>query len=170
MIYFYLIIVFIIGQRLIELYIANKNEQWMKGHGGFEIGNEHYKLFIFLHILFFVFLIVEVNSIFVETGGTFNVYFFFLFILTQIGRVWCILSLGKFWNTKIIVIPKVIFIKKGPYKYMKHPNYVIVFIELCTIPAIFGAFKTAILFPILHLILLTIRIPSEEQALGRRIQ
>ncbi len=84
-------------------------------------------------------------------------------------RVWCIVSLGKFWNTKIIVLPKVVMIKKGPYKYMKHPNYLIVFVELFTIPAMFGAYITAILFPILHLLLLTIRIPAEDRALGRRV-
>lgn len=169
MIYFYIIIMFTIGQRFMELYIANKNEHWMRERGGFEVGNEHYKLFVFLHIIFFVFLMVEVNSMYLETGVTFNIYFFFVFLLAQIGRIWCILSLGRFWNTKIIVIPKVILIKKGPYKYMKHPNYVIVLMELFVIPSMFGAYKTAIVFPVLHLILLSIRIPSEDRALGRRM-
>lgn len=170
MINFYIIVLFIIGQRLTELYIANKNEQWMKERGGFEVGNEHYKLFIFLHIIFLIFLLIEVNSLFIGNGVIFNIYFFIIFLLAQVGRVWCIVSLGRFWNTKIIVMPKVILIKKGPYKYIKHPNYVIVFIELFVIPAMFGAYKTAMLFPILHLLLLAIRIPSEERALGRKVQ
>ncbi|MBO1004617.1 isoprenylcysteine carboxyl methyltransferase family protein [Pseudogracilibacillus auburnensis] len=169
MIYFYIILAFIMMQRLVELYIANKNEQWMRERGGIEIGSEHYKLFIFLHILFFIFLIIEVTTLYIGSELTFNFYFFLMFFLAQVGRVWCILSLGKFWNTKIIVLPKVILIKKGPYKYIKHPNYVIVFIELFVIPAMFGAYVTAFLFPVLHLLLLTIRIPSEERALGRRV-
>lgn len=169
MIFFYLLLTFIIGQRLVELYIAHRNEKWMLERGGIEIGNEHYKLFIFLHILFFIFFIYEVHYSVTLELITVNYYFFFLFIIAQIGRVWCIVSLGKFWNTKIIVLPKVVLIKKGPYKYMKHPNYVIVFIELFTIPAMFGAYMTAALFPILHLLLLMIRIPAEEKALGRRV-
>ena len=169
MIYCLLIISFIIGQRLLELYIARKNERWMLERGGIEVGNEHYKLFILMHIVFFMVLIYEVGSSLQSSNLTINVYFFILFLITQVGRVWCILSLGKFWNTKIIVLPKVIHIKKGPYKYVKHPNYIIVFIELFVIPAMFGAYLTAIIFPTLHLILLTIRIPSEERALGRKL-
>lgn len=164
MIYFYVIVTFIIAQRLVELYIANKNEQWMRARGGVEVGNGHYKWFIFLHILFFFFLIVEVNLAVLH----FNIYLCIIFLLTQVGRVWCILSLGKFWNTKIIVLRKVVFIKKGPYKYIKHPNYVIVLVELIVIPAMFGLYITAIVFPLLHLLLLMVRIPSEERALGRR--
>ena len=169
MIFFYLIITFIICQRLVELYIAHKNEKWMLARGGIEVGNEHYKLFILLHVTFFIILIYEVHNIVTAQSVAFNIYFFFLFVIAQIGRVWCIVSLGKFWNTKIIVLPKVVMIKKGPYKYMKHPNYLIVFVELFTIPAMFGAYITAILFPILHLLLLTIRIPAEDRALGRRV-
>src|SRR5699024_2776782 len=133
MINFYIIVLFIIGQRLTELYIANKNEQWMRERVGFEVGSEHYKLCILIHItffIFFIFLLIEVNSLFIGNGVVFNIYFFIIFLLAQVGRVWCIVSLGRFWNTKIIVMPKVILIKKGPYKYIKHPNYVIVFIEL----------------------------------------
>jgi|SRR5690625_1412480 len=170
MIYFYIIILFIVAQRLVELYIASKNEQWMRERGGFEIGKEHYKLFVFLHILFFISVMFEVNWLYVETNISFNGYFFTVFLLAQIARIWCIASLGRFWNTKIIVMPKVALIKKGPYKYMKHPNYFIVFIELFAIPAMFGAYKTAMLFSILHLALLTIRIPSEDRALGRKVQ
>ena|SRR5699024_1336526 len=170
MIIFYIIVFFIIAQRLFELYIANKNEQWMRARGGFEIGSEHYKLFILLHVSFFISLLIETHSKYAIGEISFNIYFFLVFLLAQIGRMWCIVSLGRFWNTKIIVLPKVIHIKKGPYKYIKHPNYVIVFIELLVIPSMFGAYWTAIIFPILHLALLSVRIPSEERALGRRTQ
>src|SRR5699024_1373516 len=130
MIIFYVIVFFIIAQRLFELYIANKNEQWMIARGGFEIGSEHYKLFILLHVSFFISLLIENHSIYAIGEISFNIYFFLVFLLAQIGRMWCIVALGRFWNTKIIVLPNVLHIKKGPYKYIKHPNYVIVFIEL----------------------------------------
>ncbi|NLI68693.1 MAG: hypothetical protein GX374_08610 [Bacilli bacterium] len=169
MIYFYGLVCFIIMQRLIELYIAHKNEHWMKARGGIEVGREHYKWFVWLHIAFFVFMLLEFHyHAFVKQKAIpFYFLFFILFVIAQAGRIWCIHSLGKFWNTKIIVLPKVALIKKGPYKYMKHPNYVIVFIELLVIPLMFGLYLTAYIFPFLHLLLLTVRIPMEEEALDR---
>lgn len=166
MVLFYVIFLFLILQRLIELKIAANNEKWMKQRGGIEVGKEHYKYFVILHVSFFCSLLIEVNMI---SHLQFNKFFFSLFLISQLGRLWCIYSLGRFWNTKIIVLPKVVLIKKGPYKYVKHPNYIIVFIELFSIPLIFGAYVTAFLFPFFHLFLLTIRIPKEERALRRSI-
>src|SRR5699024_7888527 len=87
-------------------------------------------------------------------------------MLVQLCRVWCMLSLGRFLNTKIIVLPSVAVIKTGPYKYMKHPNYVIVFAELFLLPVMFGALWTASLFPLLLMSFLSVRIPLEDKALG----
>lgn len=165
--FFYIVFLFVIAQRMLELIIANQNEQWMKQRGGVIIAQEHYFLFIILHFCFLVSLFLEVALI-GERPFSLNIYFFVLFLIVQLGRVWCIQSLGKFWNTKIIVIPKVILIKKGPYRFIKHPNYVIVFIELFTLSFMFGAYLTGILFPLLHLAVLMVRIPAEDRALGRR--
>ena len=96
----------------------------------------------------------------------FRSFLFSLFIVLQTLRIWCIVSLGRFWNTKIIVLPRVALIKKGPYKYVDHPNYIIVGMELFVIPLLFGAYVTTFVFPILHLILLKIRIPKETEALS----
>lgn len=159
----YIFIGIVIAERLIELKIAAKNESWMKQHGGFEVGKGHYKLFIIMHVAFFLSLMVELQYI---TVG-FHISLFILFMLVKLCRVWCMLSLGRFWNTKIIVLPSVAVIKTGPYKYMKHPNYVIVFAELFLLPAMFGALWTASLFPLLHMSLLSVRIPLEDKALGR---
>ncbi|HLR23353.1 MAG TPA: isoprenylcysteine carboxylmethyltransferase family protein [Pseudogracilibacillus sp.] len=159
----YIFIGIVIAERLVELKIAAKNESWMKQHGGFEVGKGHYKLFIIMHVAFFLSLMVELQYI---TVG-FHISLFILFMLVQLCRVWCMLSLGRFWNTKIIVLPSVAVIKTGPYKYMKHPNYVIVFAELFLLPAMFGALWTASLFPLLHMSLLSVRIPLEDKALGR---
>ena len=163
MIYAYLFVGLVIVERFVELKIASRNETWMKERGAVEKGKGHYKLFVALHIAFFVSLFIELQGIEV----TFHPVFFTFFMLAQLVRIWCITALGKFWNTKIIVLPNVAIIKKGPYKYMKHPNYVIVFIELFVLPAMFGAFMTASLFPLLHMLLLAVRIPIEEKALGR---
>lgn len=156
----------IICQRLVELAIARRNEKWMKDRGGIEKGKKHYKWFIVLHSLFFLSIIWEVA--WSDTAGRqLNYFLFMIFIVTQIGRIWCIHTLGRFWNTKIIVLPGVALIKKGPYKYIKHPNYLIVLIELFVIPLLFGAYFTAFLFPLLHLGLLRLRIPREEKALTK---
>lgn len=157
--------IFLIGQRLIELKIAAHNERWMKRRGGIEKGKEHYKWFVLLHIAFFMMLSFEANW-FLPHDQSLNKYLLMIFILLQIGRVWCIWALGKFWNTKIIVIPGVLCIKKGPYKYLKHPNYLIVGMELFIIPLLFQAYLTAIVFPLLHLLLLKVRIPEENRALS----
>lgn len=90
-----------------------------------------------------------------------------MFLLVQAGRIWALTSLGEFWNTKIIVLPEARPIKRGPYRYLKHPNYVIVSIELLVIPLLFHAYMTAVIFTILNGYLLSIRIPAEEQALAQ---
>ncbi|MEC5422507.1 isoprenylcysteine carboxylmethyltransferase family protein [Virgibacillus sp. C22-A2] len=155
----------IIIQRLVELNIAKKNEKWMKERGGIERGQSHYKWFIILHVLFFISLLLE-SMMRDVTHVTLNYFLFAVFILTQLIRIWCIRTLGKFWNTKIIISPNFSLVSEGPYKFVKHPNYIIVGIELIVIPLLFGAYITAVVFPILHVLLLTIRIPSEEKALA----
>jgi methyltransferase len=162
----WIFILLIIGQRLVELVIAKKNEKWMKARGGIETGGEHYKWFIYLHTLFFMSILLEVLMKVNSQDIRFNYVYFVVFFAAQLARFWCIYSLGRFWNTKIIVLPRVSLIKKGPYKYVKHPNYIIVAVELFVIPMLFGAYVSAIAFPILHIILLRIRIPAEEKALA----
>lgn len=161
----WIVIFFIICQRVIELIIAKSNERWMTERGGIKLGEEHYKWFILLHGLFFLSIILEVLFQ-TERTQSLNIFLFTIFIVTQLGRIWCIATLGRFWNTKIIVLPRVALIRKGPYKYVKHPNYIIVAVELFVIPLLFGAYITAILFPVFHLLLLRIRIPREEKALA----
>src|SRR5690625_4167208 len=166
MTFFIFLLLFILGQRLFEIHLAKKNERWMKEKGAIEVASDHYKWFIWLHTLFFISLILEVSLQSVQHNLTVNWFFLWIFILMQIGRAWCILSLGKFWNTKIIVLPNVVLLKKGPYRWLKHPNYIIVLIELFVIPIMFHAYISSVLFPTLHILLLTIRIPAEEEALG----
>lgn len=163
-IWMWVLIFVIISQRLIELVIAKNNEKWMKERGGIEHGEGHYKWFIMIHTLFFISLIIE-STMNNRIDFTLNYTLFFIFIITQLGRIWCILTLGRFWNTKIIILPNVTLIRNGPYKYVKHPNYIIVGVELIIIPLLFGTYITAIIFPVLHYILLRIRIPKENAAL-----
>ncbi|QKY69173.1 isoprenylcysteine carboxyl methyltransferase family protein [Lentibacillus sp. CBA3610] len=162
----WLFLLAVITQRLVELSIAKSNEKWMKRMGGIEKGEKHYKWFILLHCSFFISIIIETSLKNHEFMGV-NYFLLFIFLAAQAGRFWCIHALGKFWNTKVIILPGVALIKKGPYKYVKHPNYMIVAVELFVIPLLVGAPLTAFLYPILHLVLLRVRIPREEKALTR---
>lgn len=156
---------FLVVQRLCELVIARRNEKWMKERGGLERGEEHYKYFVFLHLLFFLSILTEVFLL-KRIVIPFQPAFFIVFLLAQIARIWCIQSLGKFWNTKVIVLPDFPLVKRGPYRYIKHPNYIIVGIELFVIPLLFGAIITSVIFPFLHIVLIKyIRLPVEERAL-----
>jgi methyltransferase len=164
MLYFILFFFVLMIQRFVELFIAKSNEKWMKQQGAKEYGQSHYKMMVAIHIAFFVSLLIE-GGIF-HTGV--NAYWPLLltgFILTQIGRVWVISSLGKYWNTKIIVLPNAAVVARGPYKYLKHPNYFIVTLEFLIVPLLFNAYWTLFIFALLNQFILSIRIPLEENAL-----
>lgn len=161
---FTILIGIVILQRLVELVVARKNEKWMKAQGAYEAGASHYPFMIMLHTAFFISLITEVYF-FERTLSPFWVPLLIIFLLAQVARVWCLTSLGKFWNTKIIILPGAEVVQKGPYKLIRHPNYVIVCTELLVLPLIFQAYFTAIVFTLLNILILSVRIPAEERAL-----
>ena len=160
---FYLILAFVIIQRIVELFIAKKNEKLMLAKGAYEVGATHYPFMILLHISFFVCLLIEV--IYIKSFATLNYNLLIVFLLLQLLRVWCLVSLGPFWNTKIIILPGAEVVVKGPYSFMRHPNYLVVCLEIAVLPLMFQAYVTAICFTILNVIILSIRISIEEKAL-----
>ncbi|MFC4322729.1 isoprenylcysteine carboxyl methyltransferase family protein [Litchfieldia salsa] len=164
MVIFCLFFLFLVTQRITELIIAKKNEKWMKSNGAFEVGQEHYNLIVSTHVLFFMSFCIEVLLKGIELSQIFPIIFTF-FILSQFMRIWAIASLGRYWNTKIIIMPNAEIIKKGPYQYLRHPNYVVVTLELIIIPLLFNAYITATIFTLLNVLVLSIRIPAEEKAL-----
>lgn len=155
---------FIILQRVIELWIAKRNERELKQNGAIEFGIEHYPWMVLLHTGFFTVLIIEVVTLNRELS-TLWMLWVTLFALAQIGRMWVIQTLGKHWNTKIIVLPNSEVVVRGPYKYVKHPNYVIVATEIIVISLLFNAIITGVIFSLLNAWMMSIRIPIEEQAL-----
>lgn len=165
MTFFYLLLGFVILQRLLEVAYARSNERLMKQQGAIEAGAGHYKWIVLLHVLFFVSLLVEVEM-WEPSYGRGWLVFFAIFIVAQVLRVWALASLGRFWNTKILVLPGATKVKSGPYRWIPHPNYVVVAMEIAALPLIFGAWRTAIVFSIANaLLLLLVRIPAEEKAL-----
>ena len=161
--FFYLILVLVIIQRLVELLIAKKNEKAMLAKGAYEVGAAHYPFMILLHVSFFVSLLIEV--IFFKSVLTPHIEWLVIFLVLQLLRIWCLVSLGMFWNTKIIILPGANVVMKGPYSFIRHPNYLVVCLEIALLPVMFEAYFTAITFTILNFIMLAVRIPIEEKAL-----
>ncbi|MCD8193877.1 MAG: hypothetical protein LUD74_04895 [Tannerellaceae bacterium] len=159
---FWFFISFIIVLRLAELVVSQRNEQWLLDQGAVEYGQGHYRFMVTLHICFFLSMIVEY---FLRGQPTGSMLLFELYLLLLAVKVWVIHSLGKFWNTRIYRIPNAPLVKKGPYKYIKHPNYLVVVLEILLIPLVFRLYCTAIVFSVLNLMMLYVRIKTEDKAL-----
>ena len=159
---FTLFISFIVVLRIAELLLSKRNEKWLLQNDAVEYGQEHYPFIVALHVLFLVSLIVEYSTL---QNATCNLFFLVLYFLFLAFKIWIIFSLGKFWNTKIYHIPDMPLIKKGPYKYFKHPNYFVVVAEIAIIPLIFHLYFTAIIFSVLNAIMLFVRIRAENKVL-----
>jgi methyltransferase len=164
MTFFFVLFFLLAAQRLIELVIAKKNEKWILQQGGMEFGRNHYPLMILLHSSFFISLFVESHLKGYPLSSQWPLLLFFL-VLTQGLRYWAITSLGPFWNTRIMVLPGAAPIEKGPYRYLRHPNYLAVILEFLLIPLLFNAFFTCILFSLFNAFLLKYRISVEEKIL-----
>lgn len=160
----YLLIVMVIGQRIVEMIVANHNASWIKSKGGYEVGRSHYRYIVILHLLFFLSLILEI-MINRPEFMVWSVIPFIIFLLAQIGRVWALTSLGRFWNTRIMILPGAKIVTKGPYRFIRHPNYAIVIIEIAMLPLVFQAYWTALIFTIFNALIISVRINIEEKAL-----
>lgn len=162
-----IIVGLVIIQRLLELLWARYNTKRNRMGGALEVGAEQYKYFILLHSSFFVVLLLEVYW-----RGTGNKIFWWplgIFIIAQGLRIWCLSSLGRFWTTRIIILPGSNPITKGPYRFIRHPNYLAVILELAFLPLVFSAWFTAIFFSLFNGFLLRWRINIEEWALKELI-
>lgn len=151
-------------QRLLELRLAQANLRWALAQGGHEFGREHYPLFFVLHGCWMLGWLLE--GLARNQLSPIWEFFVAVFLLAQGLRYWAIQSLGKYWNTRIIVVPGAPRVRTGPYRYFPHPNYLAVALELLSLPLVFNAWITALVASCLNaLLLLFIRIPAEEKAL-----
>ena len=161
---FYIIIIFICIQRLIELIYSNYNTKKLLNKGAKEYYKGHYPLFIILHSSWLASLVI-----FISPNSSINHNLLLIFILLQFLRLWVLLSLGQYWTTRIIRLNGSKLIKKGLYKWFKHPNYIIVFLELLILPLVFGSWVLAIIFTIFNSLLLLYRISLENKVLDNEI-
>jgi len=154
-----LILVFIVVQRLSELVIAKRNTAALIKRGAVEHGAQHYPFMVILHTAWVLALIVlgyDKQVILAWLG---------LYLILQFFRIWILTTLGSRWTTRIIILNEPLVIG-GPFKYFKHPNYMLVVAEIFVTPMIFGLWEIAILFSILNAAMLYVRIRIEEKALA----
>ena len=156
---------FVSIQRLLELALARRHERLLRARGAIERGRGHYPLMVALHALWLLSTLIEgllrgpgLPALWPIPAA--------LFLLVQPLRYWAILSLGANWNTRILAVPGAKLVRRGPYRYLRHPNYIVVVVEILTFHLIFGAWITALVFSVLNAILLFARTRDENRALA----
>ena len=163
----YTLFVLAVGaERLVELAVSKRNLAWAFRRGGREFGHGHYPAMVLLHCALLAGSVVEVWAFdrpFLPVLGAAMVA---VVLATQALRWWCISTLGRRWNTLIVVIPGLPLVDRGPYRWLRHPNYVAVVIEGIALPMVHSAWVTAVTFTVLNAFLLRVRIRAEEDALS----
>ena len=152
-------------ERIYEMVLSRRNAAWALAQGGVEVGRRHFRVMAVVHGAFLVSCVAEpllLDRPFVPAlAGT----MLFLALAAQALRYWAIRTLGGYWNVRVIVVPGRPAVTGGPYRYMRHPNYVAVTIEMFAVPLVHTAWITALVFSGLGALLLSVRIPCEERAL-----
>lgn len=156
-------IAFVILLRAAELLLARRNARWLLRRGAVEYGRSHYRWIVWLHILFFASLIAEYLT---TPRHGYSMPLLLLYLLVLAFKAWAIRSLGRYWNTRIYRIADAPLVRKGPYRFMKHPNYLAVIAEIALIPLIFHLYWTAAIFSLLNALMLSVRIREENRALA----
>lgn len=161
----YVVLVLLVGvERVAELVVSRRNARWSFAQGGVESGRRHYPFMVVLHTGLLAGCLVEAayRPFIPALGWTMLA----VVILAQGLRWWCISVLGHQWNTRVIVVPGLHLVAGGPYRWIRHPNYVAVVAEGIALPLVHTAWMTAVIFTVLNIPLLAVRIRTEETALN----
>lgn len=150
---------FVTLQRLGELWLAERNRRALLAQGAEEKSPEHYPLIVAVHALWLAALWWW------SPGRQINLPLLAVFVLLQLARIWVIATLGARWTTRIIVLPGAPLVWRGPYRFVNHPNYLVVIGEIAVLPLMFGLWQVAFIFSLLNAAVLAIRIRAENRAL-----
>ena len=153
------ILVFVTLQRLFELWLSSRNTRRLLARGAVETGAGHYPLIVAVHLLW-------LGSLWwLAPGRPIKVLWLAIFALLQLGRIWVLATLGPRWTTRILILPGVPLVRSGPYRWLSHPNYLVVVGEIAVLPLAFGLWSVAAFFSLMNAIVLAIRIRQENRAL-----
>ena len=162
----YLGLVLAVGaERVVELVVSERNRRWSLAAGGVESGSGHYPVMVALHTALLVGAVVEVflaDRPFLPWLGW---PMLALVLAAQGLRWWCITVLGRQWCTRIVVVPGLSAVRTGPYRWLRHPNYLAVVVEGVALPLVHSAWVTAAVFTVANALLLRTRVAAEERAL-----
>jgi methyltransferase len=163
----YVVFVLAVGlERVAELVVSERNARWAFAHDGVEYGRSHYGVMSAVHAALLISCVGEVavaDRPFLPWLGW---PMLALVFAAQGLRWWCITTLGRQWNTRVIVVPGLPLVATGPYRWLRHPNYLAVAVEVIALPMVHTAWVTAVVFSLANLALLAVRIPVEERALA----
>lgn len=161
-----LFLALVAGERLLELRMSRRHTEWALAHGGIEYGREHYVYLKLLHTAFFAAAAAEVIFLKRPFFLWLALPMLTLVVVAQVLRFWSIRTLGPRWNVRVLVVPGMPAVASGPYRFLKHPNYLAVVVEVLAIPLLHTAWLTAIVFSLLDAWMLATRIRCEEWALA----
>ncbi len=150
-------------QRIAELPYAARNTKRLLAQGGVESGRGHYPLFVLLHAAWLIAIALALPK-----APVIYWPFLLLYAVLEGLRLWVLWSLGPYWTTRIITVPGAPLVRRGPYRWLRHPNYWIVVGEIAVLPLVFGQIAVAVVFSLLNAGLIAWRIRVEERALGPR--
>jgi methyltransferase len=148
-------------QRMGELWLSNRNERRLLARGAHEVGASHYAPIVAIHVLWLVVLW------WLAPGRPVDGFWLAMFVLLELARIWVLTSLGPRWTTRIIILSGEPLVVRGPYRWVNHPNYLVVVGEIAVLPLVFGLWQVALIFTLLNAAGLAVRIREENRALGR---
>jgi methyltransferase len=155
------LLAFVTLQRLVELPIAAANTKRLLAAGGHEIGASHCPLLVAVHVAWLATLW------WLAAGRPIDLPFLSKYVLIELCRISVLRTLGRRWTTRIIAVPGEKLVASGPYRFVNHPNYLVVIGEIAVLPLAFGLWQVALIFSLLNAAALTVRIRAENRALGR---
>jgi len=158
----WIVLILVAAQRVVELAYARRNTARLLQRGGVEAGASHYPLFIFLHAAWLASMAVLIPP---QTAPIW--WLLVIFAGLQAVRVWIVVSLGPHWTTRVVTVPGAPLVRRGPYRFVRHPNYLVVCAEIAALPLAFHAVGIALAFTVLNAALLSWRVRIEDRALGR---
>jgi methyltransferase len=147
-------------QRLGELWLSNRNTRRLIAKGAREHSPGHYPLIVAVHALWLA------SLWWLAPGRPVDGFWLAMFLAVELARIWVLASLGPRWTTRIIILDEPL-VRRGPYRFVNHPNYLVVVAEIAVLPLVFGLWQVALIFSLLNAAILTVRIRAENAALRR---